>query len=400
MECKLLESLCTTPDLAIARLYLRTMVMRKIILRMVEALLLISGMMVHVQAGPAIWITKAEIDRLPMSGDAWDNMHIAAQKSTENPDLGNQDEQTDTDTMAKALVYARSGVPRYADEVRSTLQRLVENNPISRSRDWVALAALRALGSYTLAADLIDLQTYDPEFEQEVFRPWLSAARFAVTEGGRGSIVELQELRPNNFGTHGSASRIAINLYLNDRNDLERAAKVFKGWLGDRSSYAEFKYGELSWQMDEARPVGINPKGSTRNGHNIDGVLPDDARRCGSFRWPPCKTGYLWEGLQGAVTAAEMLHRAGYPAFEWEDRAILRAVEWLYNTNFNDGRNYPAEGDDRWLVWVINKRYGTNYPVASPVTPGKMIGWTDWTHSIGNAVGIPLPPADLKINEL
>ncbi len=370
--------------------------MMKNIFRIAEALLLISGMMAHVQAGPAIWITKAELDRLPISGDAWENLYTAGRNSTGNPDLRNQNDKTDVYTMAKALVYARTGDPRFAAEVRSTLQRLVENHPVSRSLDWIALGALRALGSYAIAADLIDLQSYDHVFDQQVFRPWLSAARYADTERGLGSIVELQERRPNNWGTHGSASRIAMDLYLGDRNDLERAAQVFKGWLGDRSSYAGFKYGALSWQMDEARPVGINPRGSTRNGRNIDGVLPDDARRCGSFAWPPCKTGYQWEGLQGAVTAAEMLHRAGFPAFEWEDRAILRAVEWLYNTTFEDGKNYPAEGDDRWQVWIINKRYGMNFPEVSPVSPGKMVGWTDWTHSIDDTVGPPMPPSDVR----
>jgi hypothetical protein len=351
-------------------------------------------MFAHVQGDPAIWISRAELDRLPMSGDAWNNLYTAALKVTRNPDLGNQDDKTDVYTMAKALIYARGGDTSYADEVRYTLQRLVENHPVSRSRDWGALGTLRALGSYVIAADLIDLQSYDREFDQEVFRPWLSAARFADTERGRGSIAKLQERRPNNWGNHGSASRVAIDLYLGDLNDLERTAKVFKGWLGDRSTYAEFKYGELSWQVDEARPVGINPRGSTRNGHNIDGVLPDDARRCGSFAWPPCKTGYQWEGLQGAVAAAEMLHRAGYPAFEWEDRAILRAIEWLYNTTFDDGKNYPAEGDDRWQIWIINKRYGAKIPVASPVSPGKMIGWTDWTHSIADVDSPPLSRPD------
>jgi len=269
---------------------------------MAVALLLISGLMAHVQAGPAIWITKAELDRLPMSGAAWDKLYAAAQRHTGNP--------------------------HFAAEVRSTLQRLIEDNPISRSRDWVAVAALRALGSYAIAADLIDLQSYDREFDQREFRPWLDAARFADTKSGRGSIVKLQEQRPNNYGTHGSASRIAMALYLNYRDDLERVVQVFKGWLGNRSSYAGFKYKypDLSWQMDETRPVGINPRGSTKNGHNIDGVLPDDERRCGSFVRPPCKINYQREGLQGAVTTAEMLHRAGYPAFESGDREILGAV--------------------------------------------------------------------------
>lgn len=372
--------------------------MREMIFRAIIGISLMSAVMSHVQAAPSIWITPGELDRLPMSGSAWDNVYTAAQNSTGSPDLADQNDKTDVYTMAKALVYARTGDSRYAAEVRDTLRRLMDLNPISRSLDWDALGALRALGAYAIAADLIDLRSYDRTFDEGSFRPWLSAARFADTEGGRGSIVEMQEKRPNNFGTHGSASRVAMDLYLNDRSDLDRAAKVFKGWLGDRTSYAGFSYGDLSWQADASRPVGINPKGSVKEGHNIDGVLPDDARRCGSFTWAPCKTGYQWEGLQGAVAAAEMLHRAGYPAFEWGDRAILRAVKWLYTTTFDDGKNYPAESDDRWQIWIINKRYGTNYPLESPVTPGKMVGWTDWTHSIADdVVSPPQPPSNITI---
>jgi hypothetical protein len=160
---------------------------------------------------------------------------------------------------------------------------------------------------------------------------------------------------------------------------------IFKGWLGDRSAYTGFRFGDLSWQADQTRPVGVNPKGSTINGVNVDGVLPDDARRCGEFipSIAPCKTNYMWESLQGTVAAAELLHRAGYPVFEYSDRAILRAIEWLHKTTFADGKNYPAEGDDIWQIYIINKRYETNFPAGSSSTtsPGKMVGYTDWTHS-------------------
>ena len=44
----------------------------------------------------------------------------------------------------------------------------------------------------------------------------------------------------------------------------DRPATVFRGFVGERSSYAGFRYGELSWQCDMAAPVGINPTGCTR----------------------------------------------------------------------------------------------------------------------------------------
>lgn len=355
-----------------------------LILLLVCLLLPLERAIAQESGSTGIWMSQEEINQIPTSGAAWFSLYLHALSITNDPDLANQNDQTDTNTMAKALVYARTGNPTYANEVLYTLQRVVELNPISRSLEWDSLAALRSIGSYAIAADLIDLKSYAPDFDREHFRPWLDRARFADTEGGRGSVASLQEKRPNNWGTHGSASRIAASLYLDDRVDLYKAAVVFRGFLGDTGVYDGFQFGDdLSWNNTQSSPTGINPKGSRIDGVNVDGAMPDEARRCGSFSSSFCKTGYMWEGLQGVVAAAEMLHQAGYPAFEWSDQAILRSVQWLYNSTFSDGNNYAAEGDDVWQLYIINKRYGTNFPTGPSKTarPGKMIGFTDWTHA-------------------
>ena len=106
-------------------------------------------------------------------------------------------------------------------------------------------------------------------------------------------------------------------------------------------------------------------------------------RRGGSFQWPPQKTGYAWEGLQGALVQAEILHRAGYPAWEWEDQALLRAVQFLH------GIGWEAEGDDEWQPWLINYYYGTSFPVVIGARPGKNMGWTDWTHGVTYSFYLP-----------
>lgn len=108
----------------------------------------------------------------------------------------------------------------------------------------------------------------------------------------------------------------------------------------------------------------------------MDGVLPDDQRRGGGFTWPPPREGYVWEALQGAVVQAAILHRAGFPAFEWQDRALLRAAEWLYRQ-----AAFPPSGDDEWQPYVINYFYGTDLPAPMPARPGKNVAWTDWTHA-------------------
>jgi hypothetical protein len=131
-----------------------------------------------------IWMSEEELSRLPATGDSWDKMMSYARNHTNDPDLKDQDDKTDTNTVAKALVYARTGDTTYAEEVVYTLQRLIELNPISRSLDWDELGAGRSIGSYAMAADLIDLKNYAPDFDKNHFRPWLDKARFADTEGG------------------------------------------------------------------------------------------------------------------------------------------------------------------------------------------------------------------------
>jgi hypothetical protein len=122
-------------------------------------------------------------------------------------------------------------------------------------------------------------------------------------------------------------------------------------------------------------PVGINPMGATLMGENVDGVIPDDQRRAGMFTWPPPQENYVWESLQGTVAAAHMLERAGYDAFEWEDRAILRAVSWLH-----DEPDFPASGDDSWIPFRVNAAYGTSFPTDQSRPTGKSVGFTGWTH--------------------
>jgi hypothetical protein len=190
-----------------------------------------------------------------------------------------------------------------------------------------------------------------------------------------------------------------VYAYLGDDVGLKSVANVFKGWLGDRTAYSAFKYtAPMDWHADATKPVGINPVGATKNGHSIDGVLPDDMRRSGGFSttWPPDKAKmkdsyqYEWEALQGATVAAQILSRQGYPAWEWCDKALLRAVQFLYSIN------WPATGDDGWQPWLINYAYGTNFPTSQSGVTGKNMGFTSWTHAAPVIVKPPVdpPPVD------
>lgn len=318
---------------------------------------------------PGLWISPQELAGLPTTGPAWQNLYTAACAPTAAPDLSNQDDEVNVKVLAKALVYARTSEARFRGEVIAALRALVASGSENRGR---TLALGRELLAYVIAADLIALQECEPRLDQE-FRNKLRVLR-ARRLAGR-TLVSTHETRPNNWGTHAGASRIAIAAYLNDQAELQRCALVFKGWLGDRAAFAGFKFGNLSWQADAGKPLGINPKGARKDGHSIDGVLPDDQRRAGPFTWPPAKENYVYEALQGALAQAVLLHRAGYDVWNWSDRALLRAYEWLHHE-----AQFPAAGDDEWQMHVVNYFYGTNFPAALPARPGKNVGWTDWTH--------------------
>ena len=257
---------------------------------------------------------------------------------------------------------------------------------IGTERGGRTLALGRGLVSYVIAADLIDLHALDPRTDA-AFRDWLRTVRFErLRPGSRPTLVATHEVAPNNWGTHAGASRIAVDIYLGDTADLARAAAVVKGYLGDRSAYHGFRYGkDLSWQADASQPVGVNPPGAVLDGHAVGGVLPDDMRRGCAERFPPCPTGYPWEAMQGAVVEAELLSRQGYDAWQWGDRALERAARFLMDVSRRyDEPAFAPRGNDVWVAWLLNRRYGLRLPVSAPTRPGRGVGWTDWTAGPGS----------------
>jgi len=312
-----------------------------------------------------LWVSKERLARLPVEGAAWDRLRKTARGDVRNPDLSNKDDRTNVVVLAKALVYARTGEPALREDVVSACRAAMG------TEGGTTLALGRELAAYVIAADLVSLSAGD----DRAFRGWLSA--IAREEIGGRTLVSTHEGRPNNWGTHAGASRIAVAAYLGDRRELERAARVFRGWLGDLGAYAGFAFREDWWQADPATPRGVNPRGARKQGHSIDGVLPDDQRRGGPFRWPPPRENYVYEALQGALAQAVLLDRAGYKeVWDWGDRAMLRAFRWLH-----EQARFPAEGDDTWKPHVVNHFYGTSFPAPIPSRPGKNVGFSDWTHA-------------------
>ena len=319
-------------------------------------------------AGGFMWISPAELALRPTSGPAWNSLLSRANSSCGVPNLTDQEDAVNVCILAKALVFARTGEETYRSGVVSSLQSILD----SGTYNGRALSLARELGAYVVSAELISLKTHNTTLDQQ-FRAKIQELLTTPTSDGPGNLIECFEERANNWGTHCGGTVAAIAAYLGDTARLARVAQVFKGWLGDRSSYAEFVFGDLSWQCDPSQPVGINPAGCMKDGHSIDGVLADDQRRGGKFSWPPPKENYVYEALQDVLLQAMILHQAGYDAFNWQDQAIFRAYRWLH-----EQANFPAKGDDTWQPHVVNHFYGTNFPAPVPSTPGKSFGWTDW----------------------
>src|SRR3989338_5352511 len=202
---------------------------------------LVLGMSVRIASAAGIWISPADLAAKPTSGSAWNGLLSAANSSCGTPDLANQDDGANVCVMAKALVFARTGTTSYRTDVITALRSIVN----SGTYNGRALAIGRELGAYVIAADLISLSTADSALDQQ-FRLKIREFLTTPTSGGPPSLIDCHEDRPNNWGAHCGASRAAVYAYLGDAAGIARVAQVFKGWLGDQSSYTGFSYGDLS----------------------------------------------------------------------------------------------------------------------------------------------------------
>ena len=327
-----------------------------------------------------IWITKDEISKLPTSGQYWDQLVSAANNLPSMSASGGHESTHDVYTMAAALVATRLNDNNkrriVADEIIEAVNNQVEN-------DGNSLSLTRTLPGYIIAADLIDLKNFDASADAK-FRNWLEYVVYQLKLDGATQLEK--HLKANNHGTQAAVVRLAADIYLGKMSDFAMAAEGLKKWLGMPNSFnANFNWGDLCWQADPSRPVGINRKGSKMTvagaTRDVDGVQPDEQRRagCPGGSWPPPTDVHVWGGTQGIVGQAIILSRNGYPdVWTWADGAILRSMNWQYDPARGDAR---ASGDDLWILPVVDAIYGTNFWNGGTVGYGKQVGWTDWTHA-------------------
>lgn len=323
-----------------------------------------------------IWISADELSVLSTNNVQWDNLMEEASLSIYDTHISNPDEWADVVAMAKALVYAKTGNSAYRTQVIDACA-----DAIGTETNGSSLALGRNLGGFIIAADLVKL----PRSDDMLFRDWLKTMLDEPMSDSR-SLTTAHEALADNRGTYAGGARAAIAAYLQDWDELDRVAQVFKGWLGDRTSYAGFTYDNLAWQADTNSPVGINAQGAEIEGHSVDGVLAAEQARAGSFDWPPPKVGYAYEALQGALLQAVILSRTGRDVWNWEDKAIARACEWAEKE-----ADAVATGDDTWQPFIVNQVYQTNLFTQVTSSHGANIAPADWTHPVIDNDGDQLP---------
>jgi hypothetical protein len=336
-----------------------------------------------------MWISSAELMSLPTSGAAWDKMRTVAYGSWGTADLKNQDNKHAINTLAGALTYARTGDASLRSKVKSAI--LAAKHSLDQSSEWQTtngvLATGRQLGAYVISADLIDLKNYDAAADLE-FRLWLASIRTTTigTHGRWNNLTYTCENAAGNWNTFACASRIAASIYLGDTADVDRAANIIRAFFGERAyyptnapgvnGYFEHTAGYLpSWACADSTWKGIDPS-CTKSGISINGTLVEDASRGGGC----CVLQgdgimYSWEALQGLFVSTELLYRTGRYGnpYGWSSQGLKRSLDFMQRSNWG------VTNVAKYVPWIANARYGTNYPTTSNAT-GRLMSWGDWLY--------------------
>jgi hypothetical protein len=330
-----------------------------------------------------IWLGAEEIAALGTDGPAWESLLSRAEGSLGSAEVADANSVHDTATLATALAAARTNRADLREKAEAAIVSAIGTED---GGNWLAVG--RNVGAYAIAADVLDLRADgDRDSAGSRVQAWL--ARFltrTLEHNNEGTQIKLRDAAWNS-GSNASAQEgfvhAAVASYLGDASELAWAWDGFRRYAGDRSSPHHLTANDSSWQVDPDDPVGIQDAGAMKNDCRLDGAIGNDMSRGGGFKCEPKYTQYPWVGLEGAVPAAMVLDRAGFPAFEVGDQAIKRALDYLWDVRQITGKEKWFDGERAAeIVYLVNRTYGTDFPVSSPTGEGRTIGWTDWTHPI------------------
>jgi hypothetical protein len=326
--------------------------------------------------GPGLWISPAELAALPTNGSAWNAVLAVAEGDLGTADVADQDSTHDGATLACALAAARKGRGDLRTKATSALSSAIGTDAGAR---WLAIG--RNLGAYVIAADLLGIQS-GPIYE------WLAGF---LTQTLRDNNTN-EQINVGNWPSGSNASAqvgfvtAALSVYTRDFTRLATFWDGYRRYCGDRTSPAKETSNSDAWQFIPSDPVGIQDEGAVKQGCRLDGAIGNDMSRGGDDVCSPAWTQYPWVGLEGAVPAALVFARAGYPAWDVAEEAIRRAQDYLWFLRQTTGNPDWFDGlRSNECVYLVNRAYGTKFPCSLPVAGGRTFGFSDWTHAPGGA---------------
>ncbi len=325
--------------------------------------------------GGTMIASPAELRVLPTTGTAWTTMKAIADGSLGSPDLTDQDNRHSVKTLGVALVANRLDSDSYRAKARAAIMSAIGTERVGAGNSILSLG--RQLGAYILAADLIGMSGA----EDSTFRSWLSSIR-TRNLGGHSRWSTLRDTAidsSNNWGTFALASLTAADAYLGDTVALERDWRIFAGYGNGSWPFGRTSSYQATWACPEG--FAINPASCADL--RKQGAAVEDASRT-TF---PTIGGYPAEAAQGYVITAELLARAGRPAWGVNNAQVCRHALWrqrLGNLNYSSA--------DRYVTWITNARCGHSQPTVAAGF-GRVFGYTDWLYGSPLSGTVPVPTA-------
>ena len=370
-----------------------------------------------VPAGNFMLISSSRLATLPMTGTPYTTMKAAADSaiatldltepaSAASPWLANYDGKG-ADTLAAALVYARDPtLTAYKTFVENVCRFIIgseEEASTLTSPDTTAsgdrlLAMMRQLPAYIMAADLVGMSPTitgsRAGWTTTAWNTWLGSLRTKTvgTHVSRTSIVVTNDMA-HNWGTWASASRIAIDLYLNDATDLALAVHRLKLWLGEvftGTAWLTSSEYDATWKcLPAGLTVEFIPVNPNDCGLAKDGIIVEDAGRSATTypTWDNDGIDYSYHALIAQLNAAVLLDRRGYDVWNWGNKAFKRAMDRLVRLSSAGEMNNAAiaTGNGRESArptpWIIKYFYGGSYATLATNAEPQSLSWTDWLYA-------------------
>lgn len=321
-----------------------------------------------------VLVSQDELMSRPVSGKVWDTVLKVAKATLGTPNIADMNSSHDLRTVGCALAAVRLNDIGLKKKATDSLVRAIGTEDNIR---WLEIG--RNLGGYVVTADLLNI-TSGPVYD------WLKSFMTRKLPDNNGAGLDTIKENAWSSGSNASAQmgwvHAALSVYLGDRDSLDWGWTAFRRYCGDRTSTWKMNSNNDAWQAIPNDVVGIQNVGAKSvDGINIDGAISNDMWRSNpkpvaNLVWKDFGH-YPWVGLNGAVLAAEIFYRQGYPAYEVGDKALLRAAAYLYQLSLKDVGWYEP-GTRKDAKYLLNTRYGIHYPLTLPVGSNGLVGFTDY----------------------